>query len=117
MSGAFGLTVIGVIFIVKGSEELIDDNLTDAVTDIVNDVNAVQAECSTSSTRSKNCNKKLEFFLSFFCLMVLDIIFRHLIYGLAEAIYRVYLTSLPLKLDFNVKYQRSFEKSSYTFFL
>ena len=33
-----GLTVVGVISIVKGSEELIDGNLTDAVTDIVNGI-------------------------------------------------------------------------------
>ena len=33
-----GLTVVGVISIVKGREELIDGNLTDAVTDIVDGI-------------------------------------------------------------------------------
>ena len=33
-----GLTVVGVISIVKGREELIDCNLTDAVTDIVDGI-------------------------------------------------------------------------------
>lgn len=42
LSGAFGSTVIGVIFIVKGSEELIDGNLTDAVICIDNGINAVK---------------------------------------------------------------------------
>lgn len=62
------LTVLGVIVtrinrcrrisIVKGSEELIDGNLTDAVTSI-DKYQYCQAECSTSSTRSKKCNHVL----------------------------------------------------------
>jgi hypothetical protein len=64
-----GLTVVGVISIVKGNEELIDGNLTDAVTSI-DKYQYCQAECSTSSTRSKNCNRNIESsdFFSFFSI-------------------------------------------------
>ena len=37
-----GLTVVGVTAIVKGSEELINGNFTDAVTRIVNGINSVK---------------------------------------------------------------------------
>ena len=57
MSGAFGLTVIGVIFIVKGSEELIDDNLTDAVTGIVNGVNAVKQNAPQAAQEARTATR------------------------------------------------------------
>ena len=48
-----GLTVVGVISIVKGSEELIDGNLTDAVTDIVNGINAVKQNAPQAAQEAK----------------------------------------------------------------
>ena len=44
---------MGVISIVKGSEELIDGNLTDAVTDIVNGVNAVKQNAPQAAQEAK----------------------------------------------------------------
>ena len=48
-----GLTVVGVISIVKGSEELIDGNLTDAVTDIVNGINSLKQNAPQAAQEAK----------------------------------------------------------------
>src|SRR5208282_3929010 len=48
-----GLTVVGVISIVKGSEELIDGNLTDAVTSIVNGINSVKQNAPKQHKKQK----------------------------------------------------------------
>jgi hypothetical protein len=48
-----GLTVVGVISIVKGSEELIDGNLTDAVINIVNGINAVKQNAPQATQEAK----------------------------------------------------------------
>jgi len=49
-----GLTVVGVISIVKGSEELIDGNITDAVTSIVNGINAVKQNAPQAEQETKS---------------------------------------------------------------
>ena len=48
-----GLSVIGVISIVKGSEELIDGDLTDAVTNIVNGINSVKQNAPQAAQEAK----------------------------------------------------------------
>ena len=61
-----GLTVVGVISKVKGSEEPIDGDLTDAITSIINVINAVKQNTPPKRARSKNYNLNLEFFFLFF---------------------------------------------------
>ena len=48
-----GLTVVGVISIVKGTEELIDGNLTDAVTNIVNGINTDKQNALQAAQEAK----------------------------------------------------------------
>jgi hypothetical protein len=48
-----GLTVVGVISIVKGSEELIDGNLTDAITNIVNGISTVKQNAPQAAQEAK----------------------------------------------------------------
>ena len=52
-TGGIGLTVVGVISIVKSSEELIDGNLTDAVTSIVNGINSVKQNAPQAAQEAK----------------------------------------------------------------